>query len=84
MRTEWSSWPCASAVSYGPTRNSDERPSSLVVLDLCAQREQERGRVGMRVGEAEVASEGAHVPHPDVRDLAFHLRERRQPLEHER
>ena len=38
----------------------------------------------MRVGEAEVASERADVADADVRDLAFHRRECREPLEHER
>ena len=37
-----------------------------------SRREQERGRVGVRVGEAEVAAQGADRTHPQVRHLRDH------------
>ena len=49
---------------------------------LGARCEEKRRRVGVRVAEAQVATERARRPHADVGDRAFHLRERGNALAH--
>src|SRR5207302_9019596 len=43
-----------------------------------------RGRIRMRIGEAEVAAERAHAASPNARHAAFNLRERRDEPANER
>ena len=50
---------------------------------LGARRQQERGRIGVGIGEAEVAPERPRGAHADVRDRPLHLGERRDLLAYE-
>ncbi len=74
--TAVSSSPGASAVSYRPVRKAAAgiRRVDLAVLadHRGAGRQQERGRVGVRVGEAQVPAQGADRTHPHVRHLRDH------------
>ena len=60
---------------------ADPDPARLAAaaprLERGVHREQERRRVRMRVGEAEVAADRAHRPHAQVADPALHRRQRR-------
>ena len=49
--------------------------ASRAQLDARSGRQQERGRIGMGVGEGQVAAERAGAAHPHVGDAALHLHE---------
>ena len=56
--------------------------SAAARLEGGVHREQEGGRIGVRVGKTEVAPDRAHRPHAQVADPALHRRQRRPLASH--
>ena len=68
----------------GADKEVCERHPAGVAIDLGIDGQQEGRRIGVRVGEAEVAAQRSDVANADVGHLALHRRQGREALEYER